>query len=199
MRILFLCHRFPYPPNSGGNIRSFNMIKHLGQSHQVVVASLTRSAAEREAAGELGRFCAEVVSAPIGQAEAWVKTLLALPTPQPSSFGYFASATLMRRLRDLASRQRFDLVIAHSSSVGPYAAAFPGVPKIIDFCDMDSCKWLVYAKQKPLPLSLGYWLEGVKLTRVERHLAMAFDCATCATAAEVESLQAIAPGPDAIA
>ena len=43
MRILYVCHRFPYPPQRGGTIRPFNMIKHLAQSHEVTVCSLTRS------------------------------------------------------------------------------------------------------------------------------------------------------------
>ena len=30
MKILFLCHRLPYPPQRGGKIRPFNMIRHLG-------------------------------------------------------------------------------------------------------------------------------------------------------------------------
>jgi hypothetical protein len=30
------------------------------------------------------------------------------------------------------------------------------VPKILDFGDMDSQKWLEYANYKPFPLSLGY-------------------------------------------
>lgn len=194
MRILFLCHRFPYPPNEGGKIRSFNMIRHLSRNHAVVVASLTRNEAERQATADLERYCAAVVSAPIGPVAAWLKTLLALPTPRPSSFGYFASPALARRLRALWAAQSFDLVIAHSSSVGPYAAALTGVPKIIDFCDMDSRKWLIYRDQKPFPVSLGYGLEAIKLTRVERRLAAEFDCATCATPAELESLEAIAPG-----
>jgi len=194
MRILFLCHRFPYPPNSGANIRSFNMIRHLSRSHSVVVASLTRSDAERQAIPDLESYCAGVVTAPIAPAAAWMKTVLSLPTLRPSSFGYFASRTLARRVKALAKTQSFDLVIAHSSSVGPYAAPLTGVPKIIDFCDMDSRKWLIYSGQKPFPISLGYWLEGVKLTRIERQLATDFACSTCATAAEVESLHEIAPG-----
>ena len=31
MRILYVCHRFPYPPKRGGKIRPFNMIRHLAQ------------------------------------------------------------------------------------------------------------------------------------------------------------------------
>jgi hypothetical protein len=193
MRILLLCHRFPYPPNSGANIRSFNMIRHLSRHHAVVVASLTRSDKERNEVSALEEQCAGVITAPIGRTAAWARMLLALPTPRPSTFGYFSSPALARRLRKVAAEQRFDLVIAHSSSVGPYAAAVAGVPKIIDFCDMDSRKWLAYRDQKRFPVSLGFWLEGIKLTRVERRLAEEFDCATCATPAELESLKEIAP------
>jgi hypothetical protein len=46
MRILYICHRFPFPPKRGGKIRPFNMIRHLSASHEVTVASLARSAAE---------------------------------------------------------------------------------------------------------------------------------------------------------
>jgi hypothetical protein len=49
MNILYLCHRFPYPPKRGGKIRPFNMIRHLhAQGHQVTVCSLARSAAEAD-------------------------------------------------------------------------------------------------------------------------------------------------------
>ena len=50
MRILYVCHRFPYPPKRGGKIRPFNMIRHLARSHEVVVCSLARSPQEAEEA-----------------------------------------------------------------------------------------------------------------------------------------------------
>ena len=47
MRILFLCHRFPFPPRRGGKIRPFNIIRHAtAQGHEVWVASLARSPGE---------------------------------------------------------------------------------------------------------------------------------------------------------
>ena len=60
MRILYVCHRFPYPPKRGGTIRPFNMIKHLHQSgHEVVVCSLTRSDRDTHDAQGIAPFCAE--------------------------------------------------------------------------------------------------------------------------------------------
>ena len=59
MRILYVCHRFPYPPRRGGTIRPFNMIKHLAQRHEVVVCSLTRSPEQTRDAAGIAPFCAE--------------------------------------------------------------------------------------------------------------------------------------------
>ncbi len=49
MKILYVCHRFPFPPKRGGKIRPFNMIRHLHEAgHEVTVCSLARSPAEAE-------------------------------------------------------------------------------------------------------------------------------------------------------
>ena len=68
-------------------------------------------------------------------------------------------------------------------------AGVRGIPKILDFGDMDSQKWLEYARYKPFPLSAGYWLEGVKIEREERRLAGLFDLCTATTRAEWETLE----------
>ena len=61
MNILYICHRFPFPPRRGGKIRPFNMIRHLTASgHQVTVASLARSAQEAEDGRGLAAHCAHL-------------------------------------------------------------------------------------------------------------------------------------------
>jgi hypothetical protein len=43
VRVLFLCHRVPYPPLSGSKVRAFHILTHLAaQGHDVTVASLAR-------------------------------------------------------------------------------------------------------------------------------------------------------------
>ena len=51
MKILFVCHRFPFPPKRGGKIRPFNIIRHLAIDNEVTVCSLARS----ERGGARGR------------------------------------------------------------------------------------------------------------------------------------------------
>ena len=89
MRILYVCHRFPFPPKRGGKIRPFNVIRHLSERHEVHVASIARSAGEAREGEGLAAHCA---SYDIGRVSNPVQTLrmvLRLPTPTPSSLGYF--------------------------------------------------------------------------------------------------------------
>ena len=83
----------------------------------------------------------------------WLRMVARLPTPSPSSIGFFHSPALARRIRALARERAFDLIFVHCSSVAHYVEDVAGIPKILDFGDMDSQKWLEYARYKPFPLS----------------------------------------------
>src|SRR5258706_719552 len=122
------------------------------------------------------------------------RMLLRVPTPTPSSMGFFYSPGLAQRVRQLIARERFDLIFVHCSSVAQYVAGVRGVPKILDFGDMDSQKWLEYAHYKPFPLSAGYWLEGRKMLREEKRLAGVFDLCTATTRAEWDTLESYGTG-----
>jgi hypothetical protein len=194
MKVLYVCHRFPYPPNRGGKIRPFNMIRHLSERHEVTVCSLARSPAEAAAAEGIRPHCARFfVHTVSGRVQA-LRMIARLPSHVPSSMGYFYSGSLARRVEGLLAAERFDLIFVHCSSVAQYVAAHRGTPKILDFGDMDSQKWLDYARFKPFPLSLGYKLEGVKLHAEEIRLARRFDLCTATTRAEWETLQGYRTG-----
>ena len=192
MNVLFVCHRVPFPPKRGGKIRPFNIIRHLtAQGHRVTVASLARSVAERDEARDLAQHCKEVLVEVIPVRVALPQMVARLPTPVPSSFGYFWSRRLAQRISAAAAATPFDLVFVHCSSVAPYVERLPAPLKIIDYGDMDSQKWREYAQHRAFPLSAGYWLEAVKLERRERLIAGHFDLCTCTTRAELESLRAL--------
>jgi sugar transferase (PEP-CTERM/EpsH1 system associated) len=189
MNILYLCHRFPYPPKRGGKIRPFNMIRHLQASgHQVTVCSLARSHAEAEEGRGIAPHCKAFHMGMVSEPVQWARMVVRLPVVTPSSLGYFYSGQLAAKVRDLLATQHFDLIFVHCSSVAQYVEHVQGIPKILDFGDMDSQKWLEYAHYKPFPLSLGYTLEGTKMLWAEKRLARRFDLCTATTRAEWETL-----------
>ncbi|HSQ05267.1 MAG TPA: TIGR03087 family PEP-CTERM/XrtA system glycosyltransferase, partial [Burkholderiales bacterium] len=139
-------------------------------------------------------YCAHYEVVQVSNPVQIARMLLRLPTFTPSSMGYFYSPMLARRIRELCAAQRFDLIFVHCSSVAQYVAGVRGIPKILDFGDMDSQKWLEYVCYKPFPLSLGYWLEGRKMMREEKRLARLFDLCTATTRAEWRTLESYETG-----
>ncbi len=190
MRVLFACHRVPYPPKRGGKIRPFNIIRHLTeQGHRVTVVSIARTAQELEEAADLRKHCESLLAEVIPDQMAWPRMVAWLPTSLPSSFGYFHSPRLARRVRAALAGEPFDLVFAHCSSAAPYVAGAQAALKVLDYGDIDSQKWREYVHYKPFPLSAGYRLEAAKLERAELRLSRSFDLCTCTTRAELKSLR----------
>jgi len=194
MKILYVCHRFPYPPKRGGKIRPFNMIRHLSARHEVTVASLARSDPEANEAQGIAPYCHRFVIGQVSNPVQALRMVARLPALTPSSMGYFYSPDLARRIHAMLAEVRFDLIFVHCSSVAQYVENVRSIPKILDFGDMDSQKWFEYAQAKPFPISLGYRLEGWKMERAEKILARKFDLCTATTRAEWETLEGYGTG-----
>jgi polysaccharide biosynthesis protein PslH len=190
MNILYLCHRFPFPPKRGGKIRPFNMIRHLhSQGHRVTVCSLSRSEPEAAEGQGITPHCTAFHMGHVAEPVQFARMVFNLPRLTPSSMGYFRSGQLAGKVRRLLAQQKWDLIFVHCSSVAQYVEDVVGVPKILDFGDMDSQKWLEYAHYKSWPLSWGYTLEGSKMLHAEKRLARKFDMCTATTRAEWQTLQ----------
>jgi len=60
MKILMLTPYLPYPPSSGGQVRSYNLIKNLAADHQITLFSLIKHDEELKYIKELEKFCEKV-------------------------------------------------------------------------------------------------------------------------------------------
>ncbi len=195
MKILFLCHRLPYPPQRGGKIRPFNMIRHLAVSHEVTVATLARTAEELAAGQELHRYCHDLHVGRISKPAGWARFALHGMSAAPATFGYFYSPELARTVQRLLDTRSFDAIVVHCSSMGPYVAGHRGGRKVMDFGDADSEKWLEYGRTAPFPLSQAFRLEGRKVRRYEAWLGKQFDACSVNAPRERDVLAAYVRSP----
>jgi len=191
MRILFVCHRLPYPPNRGGKIRPFNFIRHLNKKREVVVASLAHTPEEFSEGAPLKEYCCEVIAEVVPEAVRWRRAFLALASAKPSSVAYFWSPRLARRIHQAAAQKPFDAVFVHCAFMGPYVEELSAGLRVLDFGDLDSGKWFDYARHRSFPLSWGYGMEARKLRRYERHLAQIFDRYVVTTRGELEEYKSL--------
>jgi polysaccharide biosynthesis protein PslH len=193
MKILFVCHRFPFPPNRGGKIRPFNMIRHLSAKHEVVVGSLAHSEQELQAGSGLIGYCSEIVAEVVPERLRWTRAAGALFSTTPSSVAYFRSPELLQKVEKVSRRIVFDWIIVHCAFAAQYAIRIPATFRLMDFGDLDSGKWSDYGKWKAYPAASGYRLEASKLRRYEKDIAQQFDHCTLTTSGELEEFKKLQP------
>jgi sugar transferase (PEP-CTERM/EpsH1 system associated) len=187
VKILLLCHRFPFPPNRGGKTRAFHVLKYLSRDHEITLASLLRRDEQALGTTPLEKFTVRQLLVPVSELSSWGYAVGCALGTTPSSFGYFHSPRLASALqRELA--HPYDLVLAMSSSMGPYVAQARAA-KVLDFTDLDSQKWFAYAEHRSRAAALAYRWEGRKVERAETELARRFDLCTCTTPAELDTLR----------
>ena len=189
MKILFLCHRFPYPLDHGARIRAFHFIRHLSQRNSVTVATLAHTQQELIQGQGLKEYCHRVIGEVIPTRVRWGRALGVLCSSMPSSVAYFRSVSLQRRIDDLLASENFDAIIVFCAFMAQYVLAWQGGYRILDYGDIDSAKWRDYSRYKAIPLSWAYAWEAAKLRNYERRIARHFHHCTVISRGELEEFQ----------
>lgn len=60
MKILMLTPYLPYPPSSGGQIRSYNLIKELSKKHKITLCALVKHDSDRKNVKMLEPYCEKI-------------------------------------------------------------------------------------------------------------------------------------------
>jgi polysaccharide biosynthesis protein PslH len=188
VKILIVCHRLPFPPDHGGKIRAFEMIKHMGAHHSVTVATLAHSKEQLQQGSKLRDYCDQLIVEVLSSRVRWRRALLALASARPSSARYFWSPRLNEAIREAGS---FDRVLVHCAFMAEYVIDMACEIKILDYVDIDSGKWSDYQNYKGQPLSLAYGWEAKKLRRYESEVAPHFTSCTVTTKNELAEFHSL--------
>ncbi len=168
--ILFLTHRFPYPPDKGDRIRTFHLLKWLSRRASVYLATLADEPFAARSVEVLEDLCEAVAIHELAPRTQWIRSAGSLILGRTATAGAFWSPSFARTIEDWAKAVPFDFVIASSSGLAPYLrkGAARNIPALVDLVDVDSQKWLDYAQSCRGPRRWLYNLEGTRLRRVER-------------------------------
>ena len=191
MDIIFITHRVPYPPNKGEKIRAFYFIKHLSKKHRIFLYSLCDDINDRKHTKELKKYCVGVYFYNIHKMSSRINALARLFTNNPITLGHFWSNRMKKDIRKKVKDADIDLLFASSSSMAQYAMDIDSKPRIIDFIDMDSDKWAVFAKTSDFPLSWIYTLEANRIRKLEKNINGAFTASVVTTEEERKKLEEV--------
>ena len=65
MNVLYLVHRFPFPPDKGDRIRAFHIIRELSRNHQVHVVTFADVPVRPEDEAALAEYCDSLSVVPV--------------------------------------------------------------------------------------------------------------------------------------
>lgn len=202
MKILYLCHRIPYPPNKGDKIRSYNEVRYLALRHEVDLLCLADEPDDMKYSADLEGICARVAIYPLNKTRAKLRGGLSLALGQSISVGYFYQRNVQACFDLWLQERGYDAVLCFSSTMAEYvfrsrlfdSGDGESRPKLImDFCDVDSDKWIQYAEEARFPMDRIYRLENSRLAAYEQRVYHKFDHSVLISEAEAALFRRICP------
>ncbi|HMM46958.1 MAG TPA: TIGR03087 family PEP-CTERM/XrtA system glycosyltransferase [Thiobacillaceae bacterium] len=172
--LLFLAHRIPYPPNKGDKIRSFHLLRHLADRHEIHLGAFVDDPVDWQYRDALAPYCKSIELAALHPRRARVASLAGLVTGQALTLPYYRSGALKTWAARLAASGRVTRGLAFSSAMAQFMPAGLSC-RILDMVDVDSDKWTQYAPTRMFPLNWLYAREGRKLAEWEARVARDFD------------------------
>lgn len=190
MKILFLAHRLPYPPNKGDKIRSFHMLKYLAKSHQVSLACPIDADEDVQFVPEIQQYCETIDWVRVNTKKKKILSVKALFSNKPLSVECFYSRKLQLKIDQRLNETKFDVIYAFSSQMAAYVQDANNSKRIMDFVDIDSYKWRQYSNFVKNPISkLIYRWESKKLACYEKEIAQKFNASIFVSDAEAQKFK----------
>ncbi|MFT5286019.1 MAG: glycosyltransferase involved in cell wall biosynthesis [Planctomycetota bacterium] len=161
MKVLFVCPFFPWPLNSGGKIRTFNLIKSLGRDVEIHLRAITEPGTDREGIAKLSGTCAGIKlfdRVRPGRVMRWSR---------PKLERWFYSPALRQALAKDLRDDYFDIVHLDELLLARTLPSAPGIPVIQHHHKLDTVLYDDLSGHKGLHRHFDLW----KLHRLESEAA----------------------------
>lgn len=193
MRILFLAHRLPYPPNKGDKIRSFWELMMLGRSHSVDLFTFYDDPWDEKEVAGASKYCRSCYAEPLSPMGSRIRAMSAVIARQSFSNAFYYSRTMMMRISEAVKVRPYDLIFVFGSAMAQYAEPWPSIPTILDCVDVDSDKWMQYSRRSRRPMAYLWMIEGRRLEKAECSYVAKFANTLLCTDAEANLLRTKVP------
>jgi polysaccharide biosynthesis protein PslH len=192
MKILFLATQLPLPPDTGGKIRSFNILRHLAQEHELTFVCALDPTTDERVLRQMHDVCPQFVAVAQKQwdRQSWryfVKLLCNFASPYPFSVAKDSSPALVQKIRQLLAAQRFDVLVCDFLHASINLHGINGLPRILFQHNVEAEIFRRYYLRQTNPLLRAFWRhQWKKMQRYERRVAQELDC--CIAVSEKDKL-----------
>ncbi|MBI4039590.1 glycosyltransferase [Candidatus Daviesbacteria bacterium] len=114
MKILMITPYLPYPLVSGGQIRTYNLLKKLKDRHEITLFAFIRRQEERQHVSQLSKFCHKIVLVERRPAWSFFNISIAGFSPFPFIIAIYYSRTVKKLLTQELKERAYDLIHAET-------------------------------------------------------------------------------------
>lgn len=180
MRILWVKAGKILPVDTGGRIRSFNILRHLAARNDTVFLSYYDGARdeayERALKGIFPNAVTMTSGAPSGLAGQLVNYAMHLPHPAPYAVTKFSTPAVRRAVADAIASHRPDVAVCDFLSASLNLPSPLAVPSVLFQHNVESALWDRQAKHEANPAKkVAFTMEAGKMRRYERATVARFD------------------------
>jgi polysaccharide biosynthesis protein PslH len=180
VRILWVKAGKLLPVDTGGRIRSFNILRHLAAKHAVTLLSYYLGphdeAYERELAAVLPGSVALSVPSPQGVVGQAADYLRRFPSSIPYAVMKYTSPRVRARVAELVGEREIDIVVCDFLAASGNFPRRSSVPTVLFQHNVESALWARQAQHAPNAAKRAvFTVEAMKMGRYERATIRRFD------------------------
>ncbi len=193
MKILMLTPYLPYPPASGGQIRTLYLLKYLAQNHSITLVSLYKDEKEIKYAKHLKSYCTEIHLCKRPK-KPWQPSniLKAVFSDLPFLIVRNFSQEAVQKIEELLKNNTFDVIHAETFYIMPHIPK-TDVPVILVEQTIEYKVYQHYIASLPKLLRLPLNLDIVKLKFWEKHYWEKADLVATVSEFDKNEIQQILP------
>jgi len=169
MNILMLTPYLPYPLHSGGQIRTYNLLKKLSKIHRITLVCLIKEDAETAHLDRLKELCEDVH---VFKRSRHPFTLRNILRTAFSTYPFLVMRNYVTPvkpfLEHILSEKKYDLIHAETFYMMPHLPK-TRVPTILVEQTIESLGYESYAREAHWLLQPLLWIDIAKIKRWERH------------------------------
>lgn len=194
MRILQITPQLPYPPDSGGRVAMFNILRYLSRRHTMTLLSFVTEETEHHVDALKG-FCERII--PVRhRADASRFAMLAnIASSRPYTIHKFASSEMADQVRHETASGQIDLVHMDHLHMAQYVHAVPlDMPVVLREHNVESVIMRRFAAQSSNPFVKTYAaLQARRLHAYEAKICPRFARCVAVTPVDGRTLAQMAP------
>lgn len=168
--------------DTGGKIRTGNILKQLAKLHEITVISNVESPQDDPYVQDMNQFCHDFIQVPWQETKRYtlkffLKLSLQMFSPYPVSVLNTVSPDLARVIKDEYARGDYDLVICDFVQAALLMDKLDADRTLLFQHNVEAQIAKRHVEQAGNPISkLFWWLQWYKMDRYERAQCMRFDC-----------------------